>query len=78
MAKREEHHVVPNSGNGWAVRRNNSTRASGIYSTKQQAVDAGRQMSKNQHTELAVHNKDGKIARPDSHGHDPCPPKDRT
>ena len=78
MTKRKEHHVVPNGDNGWAVRRNGSERASGVYPTKQQAVDAGREMSRNAHTELVVHNKDGKIARPDSHGHDPCPPKDRT
>ncbi|MFR0567991.1 DUF2188 domain-containing protein [Lentilactobacillus parabuchneri] len=32
-------------------------------------------MADNQHSELVVHNRDGKISRKDSHGHDPHPPK---
>ena len=41
-----------------------------------EAMDAGRRMSINQGTELIPHRKDGVIQRPDSHGNDPCPPKD--
>lgn len=74
---REEHHIVPNSGGGWDVKRNNADRASGHYETKQQAVDAGRKISQNQGTEFIVHGKDGKIQRPDSHGNDPFPPRDK-
>lgn len=74
---REEHHVVPNPDGGWDVKRNNAERASGHYETKQQAVDAGRKVSQNQGTEFIVHGKDGRIQRPDSHGNDPNPPKDR-
>lgn len=47
------------------------------YETKKEAMDAGRRMSINQGTELIPHRKDGVIQRPDSHGNDPCPPKDR-
>ena len=50
-------------------------RSSGHFDTKQDAVDAGRQISQNQGTEFVVHNKDGKIAGKDSHGNDPNPPK---
>ena len=75
---RNTHHVVPNSGNGWKVVKGGSSKASGIYSTKQDAINAGRQISKNQKTELVIHNKNGVIAGSDSHGNDPCPPKDRT
>ncbi len=78
MAKREEHHVVPNSNHGgWDVKRNNADRASGHYEKKSDAVDAARQMSRNANTELVIHKKDGTIQNPDSHGNDPCPPRDR-
>ncbi|WP_225364174.1 DUF2188 domain-containing protein [Lentilactobacillus parakefiri] len=33
------------------------------------------QIADNQHSELVVHNRDGKISRKDSHGHDPHPPE---
>jgi uncharacterized protein YdaT len=73
---RKEHHVVPNHQGGWNVKRNNSDRASCHLDTKQEAIDRARDISRNQQTELVVHNKDGKIAYSDSHGNDPCPPKD--
>jgi hypothetical protein len=74
---REEHHVVSNPEGGWDVKRNGADRASGHFETKQEAIDAGRKISQNQNTELDIHNKDGKISNSDSHGNDPCPPKDQ-
>jgi hypothetical protein len=71
----ETHHVVPNPGGGWDVKKGGATRASGHYDTKQDAVDAGRKISRNQKTELRIHNLDGKISQSDSHGKDPYPPK---
>lgn len=77
MAKKgpETHHVVPNSGGGWDVKRGGSERASGHFETKQEAVQHGRAISRNQQTELRIHNRDGRIAQSDSHGGDPNPPK---
>ncbi len=37
----------------------------------------GREISKNQGSELVIHGKDGKIQQKDSHGKDPNPPKDK-
>lgn len=74
---RNEHHVVPNSNGGWDIKRNGAERASAHTETKKDAIDKARIISRNQNTELIVHNKDGKISNPDSHGNDPCPPKDR-
>ena len=51
-------------------------RASSHTETKKEAINIGRTISKNQGTELVIHNKDGRIAYSDSHGNDPCPPKD--
>ncbi|MBC8269894.1 MAG: DUF2188 domain-containing protein [Rhodospirillaceae bacterium] len=68
----ETHHVVPNKDKGgWDVRHGGSDRSSGHFDTKQQAVDAGRDISRNQQTEFRIHNKDGKISQTDSHGNDP-------
>ncbi|RLL49812.1 DUF2188 domain-containing protein [Mariprofundus sp. EBB-1] len=69
-------HVVPNSDRGgWDIKQSGSSRSSGHFDTKQDAVDRAREISRNQETELVVHNKDGKISVKDSHGNDPFPPK---
>jgi len=69
------HHVVPNPSGGWDIKRGGARRASGHYSTKQAAIDAARPISRHQGSELRIHNKDGRIASSDSHGHDPYLPK---
>lgn len=69
------HHVVPDPAGGWNVKRGGADRASGHFDTKQQAVDFGREVSRNQQTELRIHNRDGRIAQSDSHGGDPNPPR---
>lgn len=69
------HHVVPNPGGGWDVKKGGASRASSHHEIKSEAVKSGREVSQNQGTEFRVHNKDGKIASSDSHGKDPNPPK---
>jgi hypothetical protein len=69
------HHVVPGPDGGWNVRRGGSDRVSSHHDTKQEAIDAGREVSRNQGTEFRIHNRDGRIASSDSHGGDPNPPK---
>ncbi|WP_306089635.1 DUF2188 domain-containing protein [Qipengyuania flava] len=71
------HHVVPNPGGGWDVKKGGASRASSHHDTKRDAIDRGREISRNQSTEFRIHNKDGRIARSDSHGNDPFPPKDK-
>ena len=73
----ETHHVVPNPDGGWDVKRGGANRSSGHFDRKSDAVDRGREISRNQRTEFRIHNKDGKIAKSDSHGNDPFPPKDK-
>lgn len=65
------HHVVPDPDGGWNVKRSNAERASGKFDTKQEAVEYGRQVSKNQKTEFVIHGLNGRIQRKDSHGNDP-------
>jgi len=77
MTKRISHHVVPSQNGGWDVKKSGAQRISAHASTKNQAIEIGRQISKNQSTEFIIHGKDGRIQRSDSHGNDPCPPVDR-
>jgi hypothetical protein len=62
---------------GWQVKRDGGKRASHGERTKAEAEKIGRQISRNQETELQIHRKDGSIERSDSHGNDPNPPKDK-
>jgi hypothetical protein len=65
------HHVVPDADGGWNVRRGGAERASGHFDTKAEATERAREISRNAGTELKIHNRDGRIAESDSHGHDP-------
>lgn len=68
---RKEHHVVRNPDGGWDVKRESAERASVHTDTKQEAIDRGREISRNQGTELIIHNENGRISQSDSHGKDP-------
>ena len=70
-------HVVPKNTGGWDVKKGGSDRATKHFETKQPAVDYARDLARKQGSELVVHNKDGKNSKKDSHGNDPCPPKDK-
>ena len=74
---RDEHHVVSNPKGGWDVKRNGSQRASVHTETKAEAVRVDRQISRNNGTEFVIHGMNGRIQNPDSHGNDPCPPRDK-
>lgn len=70
-------HIVPSSGGGWNVKKSGAQRASVHTDKKIDAVKMGRVISQRSGSELVIHGKDGKIQRSDSHGNDPCPPKDK-
>lgn len=73
MSKRNQH-VVPHE-DGWAIRSAGSQRATSIHDTQGEAIEVGREIARNQGTELFVHGRDGRIRERDTHGHDPYPPK---
>ena len=74
---RKSVHVVPNnSQGGWNVKKSEAQRASVHTDTKADAVKMGRIISQRSGGELIIHGRDGRIQRCDSHGNDPCPPKD--
>lgn len=77
---RNNRHVVPTSDGRWAVRREGSDRASGIFDTKRDAMDRGRELEKNTGGgELVDHGRDGRIRDSDTvpPAHDPFPPRDK-
>ena len=67
-------HVVP-ADNGWAVRGAGNSRATSVHDTQAAAIDAARNIARNQESELLIHGRDGQIRAKDSYGHDAHPPK---
>lgn len=55
----------------WKVHHPRAERASGIFDTKNEALDVGRAISRNQKTEFIAQRHDGPIHIRDSHGNDP-------
>ena len=69
-------HVVRHM-EGWAVRGAGNERVTAIFGTQAKAIEAGKQIARNQRSELVVHNRGGRIRSKDSFGADPLPPRDR-
>ena len=67
-------HVVPHNGE-WAVRGAGNTRTTSIHDTQAAAIDAARDIARNQSSELLIHGRDGQIRERDSFGNDPFPPR---
>ena len=75
--RRKTHHVVLKSEGGWDVKKGGGEKAIKHFDKKEDAIDYGQGVSRNQGSELIVHRKDGKIQNSDSHGGDPFPPRDK-
>jgi hypothetical protein len=67
-------HVVPH-GEDWAVKGAGNTRATSVHPTQAEAIERGREIARNQGSELVIHGENGRIREKDSHGNDPYPPK---
>lgn len=74
MARKRSQHVVPTKG-GWAVKRAGSPKATKVFATQQEAIERGREIAKNQRSELLIHGRDGRIREKNSYGRDPFPPE---
>jgi len=75
MADRKNVHIVQRD-NGWGTLREGGQRATEVFETQAQAIQAGRQMARESQGEVLIHGQDGRIRGRDSYGNDPCPPKD--
>jgi hypothetical protein len=67
-------HVTPRDDK-WAVKGEGDERASGLYDTQRDAIDAARELARNNKSELFIHDREGKIRGRDSYGGDPFPPR---
>jgi hypothetical protein len=67
-------HVVKRE-DGWAVRGEGNSRDTSHHRTQGDAIDAAREIARNQRGEVVIHGRDGRIREKDSHGHDPYPPR---
>ena len=47
-------HVVPQDGR-WVVRGTGSKRATSIHNTQAEAIEAARQIARNQHSQVVIH-----------------------
>lgn len=73
---RKSNHVVPSKADGWSVKKSGAVKASRNFDTKDKAVKYGRELSKNEKTELYIHKSNGMIQSKNSYGNDPNPPRD--
>jgi len=67
-------HIVKHP-DGWAVKGAGNDKATKVYDTQAKAIDRGREIARNQNSELLIHGRNGQIRARDSHGRDPYPPK---
>ncbi|MGL4630792.1 MAG: DUF2188 domain-containing protein [Leadbetterella sp.] len=75
MAKGKNQYVVPTK-DGWGVKGQGSTKLTVKTHTKKDALKIGKEIAKNQQSELTILGKDGRIQNKNSYGNDPFPPED--
>lgn len=73
MTKKNQY-VVKN-GVGWGVRGEGNSRLTKNFETQRDAIDHGRNIARNQGSELRIQGKDSKFREAWSYGNDPFPPK---
>lgn len=74
--KKVIYHVVPSQrGNGWAVRKVDSSRAGRVFTTKQAAVGYSKNVAKRERSELYIHRRDGTIQDNYSYSQGPSVPR---
>jgi uncharacterized protein YdaU (DUF1376 family) len=80
MSKDRDRTVYRRDDDKWVNKRNDADKASSVHDTQKDAIEAAKQMLKNQGGgELTTKGTDGKIRSKDTipPGNDPNPPKDR-
>jgi hypothetical protein len=68
-------HVVPAGEEGWGVLGEGNGRKTSYHPTQGEAINHAKEIAKNQHSELFIHGRNGRIRERESYGRDPFPPK---
>lgn len=74
MARKRNQHVIP-AKDGWAVKSAGSSRATKVFGTQREAIERGREIARNQRSELLIHGRDGRIREKNTYGPDAYPPE---
>ena len=74
MIKGKNQHVVKHP-EGWAVKGAGNKKATQIAETQKEAIGIAKQIARNQHSELLIHGRNGRIREKNSYGNDSFPPK---
>ena len=75
MAKGKNQYVVPTQG-GWGVKGEGNNKLTVKTDIKADALKIGKEIAKNQQSELTILGKNGKIQNKNSYGNNPFPPND--
>ncbi len=75
MTKKNVHTTPSPTGTGWVNQVGGEVVSR--HRTQTNAAKAGRQIARGEHSEHAIHRRDGTIGRKNSYGNDPNPPKDK-
>ena len=76
MTRPRNVHTTPNpSGSGWVNQVGGEVASR--HRTKENAVERGREIAREEHSEHSIYNRNGQIGRKNSYGNDPHPPRDK-
>ncbi|MBC2667331.1 DUF2188 domain-containing protein [Novosphingobium flavum] len=66
---------VVRNGDRWSVRGEGNSRLTQTFDTQREAIAFGRDIARNQESELRIQGRDVKFREAWSYGNDPYPPK---
>ena len=72
--KNKNQHIVLHP-KGWAIKGEGNSKATRVAETQAEAIEIGKEIAKNQGSELLIHGRNGRIRERNSYGNDPYPPK---
>ena len=55
----ERIHIVPHEPEGWALKREGASKVESVHPTQKAAIDAGRDLARDDEVDLVVHRQDG-------------------
>lgn len=75
-SKRQVYHVTSDSGDGWKIKKEGASRASGRFNNKADAIERGKELAKSgAEGQIIIHKKDGKFQTAHTYNNDPFPPE---
>jgi hypothetical protein len=77
MAAKNVHVTYRKDVEQWQAKTEGKSKAAGLFDTKKEALDVARDIAKNNHSELVIHDKQNIIRDKDSFGNDPSSIKDK-